>query len=106
MCRSRKNPRKNPITNQRADYIALKSEHQNEIESLKRKLHKNQDGIEKWQKEAEIWRVAYIEEASNGAATVGEDEALVIESVNDAVALAKERFDDKLLFQLNGEIAR
>ena len=86
-----------------ADYIALKSEHQNEIESLKRKLHKNQDGIEKWQKEAERWRKYYIEEASNGAATAGEDEAPVIESVNDAVALAKERFDDKLLFQLNGK---
>ena len=96
-------PAQEPDNQSEADYIALKSEHQNEIESLKRKLHKNQNGIEKWQKEAEIWRVAYIEEASNGAATASEDEDLVIESVNDAVALAKERFDDKLLFQLNGK---
>ncbi len=86
-----------------ADYIALKSEHKKEIESLQSQLHKRQNGSEKWQKEAERWRRYYIEEASKEAATAGEDEDLVIESVNDAVELAKERFDDKLLFQLNGK---
>ena len=85
------------------DYIALKSEHEKEIESLQGQLHKRQDEIEKLQKETERWRRYYIEEASKETATAGEDEDRVIESVNDAVELAKERFDDELLFQLNGK---
>ncbi len=85
------------------DYIALKSEHEKEIESLQGQLHKRQDEIEKLQKETERWRRYYIEEASKETATAGEDEDRVIESVNDAVVLAKERFDDELLFQLNGK---
>ena len=86
-----------------ADYIALKSEHEEEVESLQSQLHKRQDEIEKLQKETERWRRHYIEEASKETATAGEDEDRVIESVNDAVELAKERFDDELLFQLNGK---
>ncbi len=86
-----------------ADYIALKSEHEEEVESLQSQLHEHQDEIEKLQKEAERWRRHYIEEASKGTATAGEDEDLSIESVNNAVELAKERFDDKLFFQLNGK---
>ncbi len=86
-----------------ADYIALKSEHEEEVESLQSQLYKRQDEIEKLQKEAERWRRYYIEEASKGVAISSEDEDLSIESVNDAVELAKERFDDKLLFQLNGK---
>ncbi len=85
------------------DYIALKSEQEKEIESLQGQLHKRQDEIEKLQKETERWRRYYIEEASKETATAGEDEDRVIESVNDAVVLAKERFDDELLFQLNGK---
>ena len=85
------------------DYIALKSEHEEEIESLQGQLHENQDEIEKLQKETERWRRHYIEEASKETATAGEDEDRVIESVNDAVVLAKERFEDELLFQLNGK---
>ncbi len=85
------------------DYIALKSEHEKEIESLQGQLHKRQDEIEKLQKETERWRRYYIEEASKETATAGEDEDRVIESVNDAVELAKEIFDDELLFQLNGK---
>ena len=95
------------LDNQRAfseaDYIALKSEHEKETESLQSQLHEHQDEIEKLQKEAERWRRHYIEEAGKGAATAGENENLSIESVNDAVELAKERFDDKLIFQLNGK---
>ena len=84
--------------------LQLENEHLNgEVESLRSQLHKSRDEIEKLQKEAERWRKYYIEEASNGATTGVEDGALVIESVNDAVGLAKERFDDKLLFQLNGK---
>ncbi len=86
-----------------ADYIALKSEHEEEVKSLQSQLHKRQDEIEKLQKEAESWRKYYIEEASKGTSTVGEDEDLPIESVNDAVELAEERFEDILLFQLNGK---
>ena len=86
-----------------ADYIALKSEHETEIESLQSQLYERQDEIEKLQKEAERWRRHYIEEASKEAVITGEDEDLSIESVNDAVELAKERFDDELLFQLNGK---
>ena len=86
-----------------ADYIALKSEHEKEVESLQSLLHEHQDEIEKLHKETERWRRHYIEEASKGAATAGENEDLSIESVNDAVELAKERFDDKLIFQLNGK---
>ena len=86
-----------------ADYIALKSEHEEEVESLQSQLHEHQDEIEKLQKEAERWRRHYIEEASKEAVITGEDEDLSIESVNDAVGLAKERFDDKLFFQLNGK---
>ena len=85
------------------DYVALKSAHKKEIESLRSQLHKCLNGIEKWQKEAERWRKSYIEEASKGAATAGEEADLSIESVNDAVALGKERLGDKLLFQLNGK---
>ena len=95
------------LDNQRAfseaDYIALKSEHEKETESLQSQLHEHQDEIEKLQKEAERWRRHYIEEASKEAVITGEDEDLSIESVNDAVELAKERFDDKLIFQLNGK---
>ncbi len=98
------------LDNQRAfsddDYSSLLSENQHlngEIESLQSQLHKRQDEMEKLQKEAERWRKYYIEEASKEVATTGEDEDLVIESVNDAVELAKERFDDKLYFQLNGK---
>ncbi len=86
-----------------ADYIALKSEHETEVESLQSQLHERQDEIEKLQKEAERWRRHYIEEASKEAVITGENEDLSIESVNDAVELAKERFDDELLFQLNGK---
>ena len=86
-----------------ANYIALKSEHEEEVESLQSQLHEHRDEIEKLQEEAERWRRHYIEEASKGVATAGEDEDLSIESVNDAVELAKKRFDDKLLFQLNGK---
>ena len=86
-----------------ADYIALKSEHEEEVESLQSQLHEHRDEIEKLQEEAERWRRHYIEEASKRVATTGEDEDLSIESVNDAVELAKKRFDDKLLFQLNGK---
>ena len=86
-----------------ADYIALKLEHKKETESLQSQLHERQDEIEKLQKEAERWRRHYIEEASKEAVITGEDEDLSIESVNDAVELAKERFDDELLFQLNGK---
>ena len=88
------------------DYTSLLSENQHlngEVESLRSQLHKGQNGIEKWQKEAERWRKYYIEEASNGATTGSEDESLVIENVNDAIGLAKEQFDDKLLFHLNGK---
>lgn len=88
------------------DYTSLLSKNQylnGEVKSLQSQLHKSQNGVEKWQKEAEMWRKYYIEEASNGATTSGEDEDLVIESVNDVVELAKERFDAKLLFQLNGK---
>ena len=86
-----------------ADYIALKSEHETEVESLQSQLHECQDENEKLQKEAERWRRHYIEEASKEAVITGEDEDLSIESVNDAVELAKERFDDELIFQLNGK---
>ena len=86
-----------------ANYIALKSDHEEEVESLQSQLHEHRDEIEKLQEEAERWRRHYIEEASKGVATTGEDEDLSIESVNDAVELAKKRFDDKLLFQLNGK---
>ncbi|MXX12694.1 MAG: hypothetical protein F4Z86_04485 [Gemmatimonadetes bacterium] len=81
------------------DYTSLLSDNQHlniEIESLHNKLYTSE-------KEAEIWRVAYIEEASKGAIIAGEDEDWSIESVHDAVARAKERFDDKLIFQLNGK---
>ncbi len=81
------------------DYTSLLSDNQHlnrEIKSLHNKLYTSE-------KEAEIWRVAYIEEASKGAIIAGEDEDLSIEGVNDAVELAKERFDDKLIFQLNGK---
>ena len=81
----------------------VKSENKKEIESLQSQLHKSQKEIEKWQKETERWRKYYIEEASNGAITGGEDEGLIIENVNDAVGLAKERFDDQLFFHLNGK---
>lgn len=95
------------LDNQRAfseaDYIALKSEHKKAIESLQSQLHKRQDEIEKLQKETERWRRHYIEEASKETATAGEDENLSIGSVDNAVELAKERFGDKLLFQLNGK---
>ena len=95
------------LDNQRAfseaDYIALKSEHEKEIESLQSLLHEHQDEIEKLHKETERWRRHYIEEASKEAIITGENEDLSIESVNDAVELAKERFDDKLIFQLNGK---
>ena len=98
------------LDNQRAfsddAYSSLLSENQHlngEVESLQSQLHKRQDEIEKLQKETERWRRHYIEEASKGTATVGEDEDLFIESVNNAVELAKERFDDKLFFQLNGK---
>ena len=98
---------KSEIENERAfseaDYSALKSEHKKEIDLLQSQLHKRQNEIEKWQKEAERWRKYYIEEASKGTATAGEDEDLSIESVNNAVELAKERFGNKLLFQLNGK---
>ncbi len=86
-----------------ADYIALKLEHEKEVESLQSLLHEHQDEIEKLQKETERWRRHYIEEASKETATAGEDENLSIGSVNNAVELAKERFGDKLLFQLNGK---
>ncbi len=81
------------------DYTSLQSENQHlngKLKSLHNKLYTSE-------KEAEIWRVAYIEEASKCPMTAGEDEDLSIESVNDAVELAKERFDDKLIFQLNGK---
>ena len=98
------------LDNQRAfsdgDYSSLLSENQHlngEVESLQSLLHEHQDEIEKLHKETERWRRHYIEEASKGAATAGENEDLSIESVNDAVELAKERFDDKLIFQLNGK---
>ena len=96
-------PAQEPDNQSETDYIALKSEHENEIESLKRKLHKSQNGIGKWQKEAERWRKYYIEEASKGVATAGEDEDLSIENVNDAVKHAKEKYGDKLLFGLNAK---
>ena len=86
-----------------ADYIALKSEHKKAMESLQSQLHENQDEIEKLRKETERWRKHYIEEASKRPMTAGEDEDLSIGSVNNAVELAKERFGDKLLFQLNGK---
>ncbi len=101
-----KSKKKNERAFSDEDYTSLQSENQHlngEVESLQSQLHTSQNGIEKWQKEAERWRRYYIEEASKGAATAGEDEDLSIESVNDAVELAKERFDDKLLFQLNGK---
>ncbi|MDE2953162.1 MAG: hypothetical protein OXR71_01470 [Gemmatimonadota bacterium] len=88
------------------DYTSLLSDNQHlniEIESLQTQLDTSQNGTEKWQKEAERWRRYYIEEASREVATTGEDEGVVIESVNDAVELAKKRFDDKLIFQLNGK---
>ncbi len=81
------------------NYTLLQSENQHlhrNLKSLHNKLYTSE-------KEAEIWRVAYIEEASKGAVITGEDEDLSIESVNDAVEFAKKRFDDKLLFQLNGK---
>ena len=81
------------------DYTSLQSKNQH----LNRKLKSLHNKLYTSEKEAEIWRVAYIEEASKETATAGEDEDRVIESVNDAVALAKERFDDELLFQLNGK---
>ena len=81
------------------DYTSLQSKNQH----LHRKLKSLHNKLYTSEKEAEIWRVAYIEEASKGTATTGEDEDLSIESVNDAVELAKERFGDKLLFQLNGK---
>lgn len=91
------------IENERAfsdeDYTSLQSKNQH----LNRKLKSLHNKLYTSEKEAEIWRVAYIEEASKETATAGEDEDRVIESVNDAVALAKERFDDELLFQLNGK---
>ncbi|MYD59620.1 MAG: hypothetical protein F4W91_01115 [Gemmatimonadetes bacterium] len=93
----------NQHTFSEADYIALKSVHEKEIEVLQSQLHEHQGEIEKLQKETERWRRHYIEEASKEAATTGEDEDLVIESVNNAVELAKERFGNKLLFQLNGK---
>ena len=95
------------LDNQRAfseaDHIALKSEHKKEIESLQSQLHEHQGEIEKLQKETERWRRHYIEEASKETVTAGEDEDLPIESVNNAVELAKERFGNKLIFQLNGK---
>ncbi len=94
---------KSEVENKRAfsdeDYTSLQSENQ----CLNRKLKSLHNKLYTSEKEAEIWRVAYIEEASKGPMTVGEDEDLSIESVNDAVELAKERFDDELLFQLNGK---
>ena len=81
------------------DYTSLRSENQH----LNRKLKSLHNKLYTSEKEAEIWRVAYIEEASKGAIIAGEDEDLSIEGVNDAVELAKERFDDKLIFQLNGK---
>ncbi len=81
------------------DYTSLQSENQHlhrNLKSLHNKLYTSE-------KEAEIWRVAYIEEASKGAVITGEDEDLSIESVNDAVEHAKEKYDDKLLFELNGK---
>ncbi len=96
-------PVQEPDNQSEADYIALKSAHEKEVESLQSQLHERQDEIEKWQKETERWRRHYIEAARKEAATAGEDEDLSIESVNDAVALAKEKFDDKLIFQLNGK---
>ncbi len=101
---------KSEVENERAfsleDYTFFLSENQrlnHEVESLQSQLHKRQDEIEKLQKEAERWRKYYIEAASKGAATAGEGEDLSIESVNDAVECAKEKYNDKLLFQLNAK---
>ena len=91
------------IENERAfsdeDYTSLQSKNQH----LNRKLKSLHNKLYTSEKEAEIWRVAYIEEASKETATAGEDENLSIGSVNNVVELAKERFGDKLLFQLNGK---
>lgn len=79
------------------DYSALKAKQEKEIKSLQRELRTTE-------KMVEMWRVAYIDaRASKEVAIEGEDEVLSIDRVNDAVELAKKRFDDKLLFQLNGK---
>ncbi len=81
------------------DYESLQSENQHlnrEVKSLQSKLHKTRN-------EVESWRVAYIEAASKEPASADEDENSSIENVQDAVGLAKEKYDDRLLFQLNAK---
>jgi hypothetical protein len=80
------------------DYSSLKSENQNlrqEIRSLGSELRTNQKIIN-------TWRVAY-EKVCKELAHPNQDEFLPIEDVSTAVAVAKEKFADELLFQPNSK---
>ena len=81
------------------DYEALQSENQ----YLEREIKSLRDKLREIQNEMESWRVAYIEAASKAKASAEEDENLSIENVHDVVELAKEKYDDRLLFQLNAK---
>ncbi len=81
------------------DYEALQSENQH----LEREIKSLRDKLREIQNEMESWRVAYIEAASKAKASAEEDENLSIENVHDVVELAKEKYDDRLLFQLNAK---
>ncbi|MDE2829660.1 MAG: hypothetical protein OXN20_06055 [Gemmatimonadota bacterium] len=90
-----------------AEYISLQSENQrlyDRVESLQKQLHKSQEESENHQKEAKYWRQCYEDVISKQPpATAGEDEDLSIESVHDAVELAKQQFGHRLIFALNAK---
>lgn len=88
------------------EYESLQSENQRlerEVELLHDKLREGQDKLREGQDEMESWRVAYIEAASRAPTSADEEEPLPIENVHDAVELAKEKYEDRLLFQLNAK---
>ena len=76
-----------------------------EIKSLQSRLSDSQRDAEKWKKIATHGRQYYdCEKAGKEKTTSGENKDLIaVENVNDAVELAKEKFQDKLLFQLNAK---
>ena len=81
------------------EYESLQSENQH----LGREVKSLHDKLREVQNEMESWRVAYIEAASKAPASTDEEETLPIENVRDAVELAKEKYENALLFQLNAK---
>ncbi len=93
-----------------ADYESLQSLTQDleqDKEQLQQELKRLENGLYESQQREESWRVAYwnYDESRKGVEDDIEVEELGMDDVATAVALAAERFEGRLLFQLNSESA-